>query len=69
MEELWLITDMSLSIIYVAKSEKTCALRLRTLPKSRYTVQVHKWNGFAFAFVKLISDPIATKSLKIIKAE
>lgn len=69
MEELWIITDTELSIVALTKSEKACALRLRTLPKSKYTVQVHKWNGFAFTFVKLISDPIATKSLKIIKAE
>lgn len=69
MEELWLITDMTLSIVAITKSEKACALRLRTLPKSKYTVQVHKWNGFAFAFVKMISDPVATKSLKIHKAE
>lgn len=69
MEELWIITDMALSIVSLTKSEKACAIRLRALPKSKYTVQVHRWNGFAFAFVRMISDPIATKSLKISKAQ
>ena len=59
---------MKLEIVHIAKTEKMCALKLKRLPKDNYFVQLFKWNGFGFNFVKQIRDPITTKRLEIIKA-
>ena len=67
MEDVWVIVDSSLSVIWLGKTERMCALKLKRLTDKDYFVQHFKWNGFGFAFVKQITNPVATKNLEIIK--
>lgn len=63
---IWIIVDLNLEILAVATNEKCCCRRLKNLQPLDCFVQVFKWNGFGFGFLRQIRDPQITADNRIV---